>query len=202
MLKRTVVWNTVDRVERAAAVTAANFGRTCFRWAVLALGNKGLCSRREGEKVRRVAIFRSPCEVKGNGVKAMSMTDPIADMLTRIRNALRTRKSTVKMPRSKIKQGIAEVLVREGYINAYDVEEAGTQAFLNVKLKYGPNGETVISSLRRMSKPGRRLFSTTRELKPVLNGLGILILSTSKGILSDREAQSQNVGGEVLCEIY
>lgn len=106
------------------------------------------------------------------------------------------------MPRSKIKQGIAEVLIREGYINAIDVEEAGTQAFLNVKLKYGPNGETVISSLRRMSKPGRRLFSTTRELKPVLNGLGILILSTSKGILSDREAQSQNVGGEVLCEIY
>lgn len=132
----------------------------------------------------------------------MTMTDPIADMLTRMRNALRIQRKAVTMPRSKIKVGIAEVLKREGYIDGYEVDESGPQGSIALKLRYGPNGEQVISSLRRMSKPGRRMYSSVSELKPVLNGLGILVLSTSKGILSDREALSARVGGEVLCEIY
>lgn len=132
----------------------------------------------------------------------MTMTDPIADMLTRIRNALRIGRNNVTMPRSKIKVGIAEVLKREGYIKGFDIDEEGPQGSISVSLKYGPNGEQVITSIRRISKPGRRLYSTLTDLKPVLNGLGISILSTSKGILSDREARKQRVGGELLCEIY
>ncbi|MDF1666315.1 MAG: 30S ribosomal protein S8 [Planctomycetota bacterium] len=132
----------------------------------------------------------------------MTMTDPIADMLTRMRNALRIERNNVTIPRSKIKVGIAEVLKREGYIENFEVDETGPQGSMKVNLKYGPNGEQVISSIRRVSKPGRRLYSTVQDLKPVLNGLGILVLSTSKGILSDREARKQSVGGELLCEIY
>lgn len=132
----------------------------------------------------------------------MTMTDPIADMLTRMRNALRIERNNVTIPRSKIKVGIAEVLKREGYIENFEIDESGPQGSMKVNLKYGPNGEQVISSIRRVSKPGRRLYSTVQDLKPVLNGLGILVLSTSKGILSDREARKQSVGGELLCEIY
>lgn len=132
----------------------------------------------------------------------MTMTDPIADMLTRMRNALRIERNNVTIPRSKIKVGIAEVLKREGYIEDFEIDESGPQGSMKVNLKYGPNGEQVISSIRRVSKPGRRLYSTVQDLKPVLNGLGILVLSTSKGILSDREARKQSVGGELLCEIY
>lgn len=132
----------------------------------------------------------------------MSMSDPIADMLTRIRNALRIRRPKVRVPRSKIKLGIAEVLKREGYIDGYAVDESGPQGFIDVSLRYGPESEQVITSIRRMSKPGRRLYCGVEGLKPVLNGLGIMVLSTSKGILSDREARDQKVGGELLCEIY
>lgn len=132
----------------------------------------------------------------------MTMSDPIADMLTRMRNALRIGRTNVTIPRSKIKVGIAEVLKREGYIQNFEIDESGPQGSMKVSLKYGPNGEQVISSIRRVSKPGRRLYSTVQDLKPVLNGLGILVLSTSKGILSDREARKQSVGGELLCEIY
>jgi small subunit ribosomal protein S8 len=132
----------------------------------------------------------------------MTMTDPIADMLTRMRNALRIGRNKVTIPRSKIKVGIAEVLKREGYIKNFNIDETGPQGTITVDLKYGPNGEQVISSIRRVSKPGRRLYSTVEDLNPVLNGLGINVLSTSKGVLSDREARKKSVGGELLCEIY
>ena len=129
------------------------------------------------------------------------MTDPIADMLTRIRNAVRVERSHVDMPLSRVKLGVAEVLKREGYIWDYKEIEAEPVKQLRIELKYGPNGERVIQTIQRVSKPGRRVFSKSRDLRPVLNGLGISIISTSKGVVSDREARQQNIGGEVLCEI-
>ncbi len=129
------------------------------------------------------------------------MTDPIADMLTRIRNAVRVERPHVDMPLSRLKLGVAEVLKREGYIWDYKEVEAEPVKHLRIELKYGPNGERVIQSIRRVSKPGRRVFSKSRDLRPVLDGLGISILSTSRGMVSDREARQQNLGGEVLCEV-
>ncbi|MEO8493437.1 MAG: 30S ribosomal protein S8 [Planctomycetota bacterium] len=130
------------------------------------------------------------------------MTDPIADMLTRIRNAVRVERPNVDMPLSHIKRGMAEVLKREGYI--WDWQEVEEQPVnqLRIELKYGPNGERVIQRIRRISKPGCRVYSKARDLKPVLNGLGIKILSTSRGLVSDREARQRKLGGEVLCEIW
>ena len=130
------------------------------------------------------------------------MTDPIADMLTRIRNAVRVERPNVDMPLSQVKRGLAEVLKREGYI--WDWEEVEEQPVnqLRIELKYGPNGERVIQKIRRISKPGCRVYSKARDLKPVLNGLGIKILSTSRGLISDREARQRKLGGEVLCEIW
>jgi small subunit ribosomal protein S8 len=130
------------------------------------------------------------------------MTDPIADMLTRIRNANRIHRGSVEIPLSKVKIGIAEVLKREGYIEGFMVYREGPQGRLQVKLKFGPEGEKVINRIQRTSKPGRRIYTKIADLKPVLNGLGISILSTSKGILSDREAREKNVGGEILCTIW
>jgi small subunit ribosomal protein S8 len=129
------------------------------------------------------------------------MTDPIADMLTRIRNAVRVERPHVDMPLSRLKLGVAEVLKREGYIWDFKEVDAEPVKHLRIELKYGPNGERVIQNIRRVSKPGRRVFSKSRDLRPVLNGLGISILSTSKGLVSDREARQQNLGGEVLCEV-
>jgi len=129
------------------------------------------------------------------------MTDPIADMLTRIRNAVRVERPHVDIPASRVKRGVAEVLKREGYIWDYKEVEAEPVGQLRIELKYGPNGERVIQTIRRVSKPGRRVFSKSRDLRPVLNGLGISIISTSQGVVSDREARKQNIGGEVLCEI-
>ena len=129
------------------------------------------------------------------------MTDPIADMLTRIRNAVRVERAFVEMPTSGVKVGVAEVLKREGYIWDFEIVEAEPVRTLRIELKYGPNGERVIQRIRRVSKPGRRIFSKSRDLRPVLNGLGISIISTSKGMVSDREARNQNIGGEVLCEV-
>ncbi|RMF45104.1 MAG: 30S ribosomal protein S8 [Planctomycetota bacterium] len=129
------------------------------------------------------------------------MTDPIADMMTRIRNAVRVERSHVDVPLSRVKRGVAEVLKREGYIWDYEIVDAQPVKLLRIELKYGPNGERVIQSIRRISKPGRRVYSKSRELRPVLNGLGISILSTSRGLVSDREARQQNIGGEVLCEV-
>jgi small subunit ribosomal protein S8 len=130
------------------------------------------------------------------------MTDPIADMLTRIRNAVRVEKPNVDLPLSKVKRGLAEVLKREGYI--WDWEELAQKpaSQLRLYLKYGPNGERVIRRIRRISKPGRRVYSGAAELKPILGGLGISIISTSRGVISDREARQRKLGGEVLCEVW
>lgn len=130
------------------------------------------------------------------------MTDPIADMLTRIRNAVRVERPEVLMPASKVKRGVAEVLKREGYIWDWKEIEASPVNQLHIDLKYGPNGERVIRRIRRISKPGRRVYSRAGRLQPVLNGLGICIVSTSHGVLSDREARQKNIGGEVLCELW
>jgi small subunit ribosomal protein S8 len=130
------------------------------------------------------------------------MTDPIADMLTRIRNAVRVEKPFVDIPSSRFKRGIADVLKREGFIWDWkEVEEENPTATLRLELKYGPNGERVIQSIRRISKPGRRLYLRGKELKPVLGGLGISIISTSKGVISDREARRDNIGGEIVCVV-
>ncbi len=130
------------------------------------------------------------------------MTDPIADMLTRIRNAVRVERPYVDVPASKVKRGLAEVLKREGYIWDWQVVEATPASQLRLELKYGPNGERVIQRIRRISKPGRRVYSAAKELRPVLNGLGISVISSSRGVISDREARQRNLGGEVLCEIW
>lgn len=129
------------------------------------------------------------------------MTDPIADMLTRIRNAVRVERPFVDIPASRLKRGIADVLKREGYIWDWREEDAEPVSFLRLELKYGPNGERVIQTIKRISKPGRRSYIRSKELKPVLGGLGIRIVSTSHGVVSDREARRDKVGGEVLCEI-
>jgi len=130
------------------------------------------------------------------------MTDPIADMLTRIRNAVSVERPLVEMPLSKVKQGVADVLKREGYIWDWATEDIKPVGQLKIELKYGPSGEQVIRKIRRISKPGCRVYSRAKDLRPVLNGLGISILSTSKGVMSDREARQHKVGGEVLCEVW
>ncbi|GAB4147903.1 MAG: 30S ribosomal protein S8 [Planctomycetaceae bacterium] len=130
------------------------------------------------------------------------MTDPIADMLTRIRNAIRIERPTVDIPSSREKVGIAEALKREGYIWDFEVVEQAPQNVLRINLKYGPNGERVIQNIERTSKPGRRVYSSVTDLPDVRQGLGVCILSTSKGIMSNREARKEHVGGEVLCTIW
>jgi small subunit ribosomal protein S8 len=132
------------------------------------------------------------------------MTDPISDMLTRIRNAVRIERPHVLMPLSRVKRGLAEVLKREGYIWDWreEAEEGKPAKHLVLQLKYGPNGERVIRHIRRVSKPGRRVYSRATSLQPVLGGLGISIISTSRGVISDREARQRNLGGEVLCEVW
>jgi small subunit ribosomal protein S8 len=130
------------------------------------------------------------------------MTDPIADMLTRIRNAIQIEHPFVDVPASKMKTGIAEALQREGYIWDFELIEHPPQNVLRLNLKYGPNGERVVQRIRRISRPGRRVYLSARNTPEILNGLGISILSTNQGILSNREAKARNVGGEVLCEIW
>jgi len=132
------------------------------------------------------------------------MTDPIADMLTCIRNAVRIERPHVEMPLSKVKRGLAEVLKREGYIWDWreEQEDGAPNKQLMIQLKYGPNGERVIRNIKRVSKPGCRVYSQASRLRPVLNGLGISIISTSRGVISDREARQRNLGGEVLCEVW
>lgn len=132
----------------------------------------------------------------------MSMSDPLADMLTRIRNATKAGFDSVEMPLSKMKMHVAQVLQREGYISAYQVSEEGPQGSLTISLKYGPKNEKVINGLRRASKPGRRQYKGSNHIPRIMSGLGIAILTTSKGVLSDREARQQKVGGEVLCEVW
>ena len=130
------------------------------------------------------------------------MTDPIADMLTRIRNAIRVEKVYVEMPLSKVKKGLAEVLKHEGYIWDWEETESNPHKGLRVYLKYGPNGERVIQHIQRVSTPGRRVYRGAAKLRPVLGGLGITVISTSRGVISDREARQRKLGGEVLCEVW
>jgi len=130
------------------------------------------------------------------------LTDPIADMLTRIRNAVRVERPYVDMPVSNLKRGLADVLKREGFIWDWKEVEGTPVLQLRLELKYGPNGEHVIRNIRRVSKPGRRVYAGSSDLRPVLDGMGIAVVSTSKGVISDREARAKNVGGEVLCEVW
>ena len=130
------------------------------------------------------------------------MTDPIADMLTRIRNAVGVKRPHVDVPASKLKRGLAEVLKREGYIWDFQEVEGDPISHLRIELKYGAHGEDVIQHVKRVSTPGRRVYRKAKEMRPVLGGMGITIVSTSSGIFSDREARQKNIGGEVLCEIY
>ncbi len=131
----------------------------------------------------------------------MALSDPIADMLTRIRNAVRNRAKTVDVLNSKVCRGIAEVLRDEGYINGFDVIDDGRQGIIRVDLKYGPRGEQVLTLLHRESKPGRRVYRGVEDLPRPLQGLGIAIVSTSRGVMSDRKAREQRVGGELLCTV-
>ena len=132
----------------------------------------------------------------------MTMTDPIADMLTRVRNANSAHKDTVAMPFSKLKSHIAEILEAEGYIAGWTVEEAEVGQTFTVNLKYGPNRERSIAGVRRVSKPGLRVYAKSTNLPKVLGGLGVAIISTSSGLLTDRQAASKGVGGEVLAYIW
>ena len=130
------------------------------------------------------------------------MTDPIADMLTRIRNALIVKHDTVEVPASNMKKSIAKILLDEGYIAAYDVVEDGVQGKIVITLKYGPKGEKVISGLKRISKPGLRIYAGCEELPKVLCGLGIAIISTNQGVITDKKARELQVGGEVLAYVW
>jgi small subunit ribosomal protein S8 len=130
------------------------------------------------------------------------MSDPLADMLTRIRNAGMVKYDTVDMPMSNLKIGVAKVLRDEGYIKDYHIIEDDKHGTLRIDLKYGPNDEKVLSGLRRVSKPGLRKYVKADDIPKVLSGLGISILSTSKGIITDREAKRLRVGGEILCEAW
>jgi small subunit ribosomal protein S8 len=132
----------------------------------------------------------------------MNVTDPIADMLTRIRNASSSKFKTVDIPASNMKRAIASILFREGYIRAYEEIKDDNQGIIRITLKYDEKGVKVISGLKRISKPGLRVYASKEELPKVLNGLGIALISTPKGILTDKEAREQNVGGEVLAYVW
>ena len=132
----------------------------------------------------------------------MQITDPIADMLTRIRNAGSARHETVDIPNSKMKKAIAEILLEEGYIKSFQLIDDGTQGVIRITLKYLPGKEKAIQGLRRVSKPGLRVYAGADELPQVLRGLGIAIISTSKGIMTDKKARELNVGGEVLAFVW
>jgi small subunit ribosomal protein S8 len=130
------------------------------------------------------------------------MTDPVADMLTRIRNANQALHPSVSMPSSKLKEEIAKILAAEGYIEGYEVSASGVKRQLEVKLKYQPDRSRVISGLRRVSSPGRRLYKGSTELPRVKGGLGVGVVSTSQGLLTDSEARRRKLGGEILCEVW
>ena len=132
----------------------------------------------------------------------MQVTDAIADMLTRIRNANAAKHDSVKIPASNMKKAIAQILVDEGYIKGFTVEEDGKQGIMEVQLKYGPNKSQVITGLRRVSKPGLRIYTNCEDMPKVMKGLGIAIVSTSKGVMTDKKARELNVGGEVLAFVW
>ena len=130
------------------------------------------------------------------------MTDPIADMLTRIRNGNNAKHDSVDVPASNIKKEIAQILLNEGFIKGFDVIEDGKQGIIRIDLKYGQNNEKVISGIKRISKPGLKVYVKNNEIPKVLGGLGIAELSTSKGIMTDKSARNENVGGEVICYVW
>ena len=132
----------------------------------------------------------------------MSVNDPIADFLTRIRNAGMAKHNTVEIPNSRMKANLARILKEEGYVKDYSERGSGAEAKLVIELKYGPDGERAITGLRRMSRPGRRVYRKQSDIPRVLDGLGVAILSTSRGILTDHTARRQGIGGEVLCFVY
>jgi len=132
----------------------------------------------------------------------MNTTDPIADMLTRIRNANSSKVKTVDIPKSNMKSAIAEILFKEGYIKSYEDISNDTQGVIRITLKYDEKGKKVISGLKRISKPGLRIYAAKDELPKVLNGLGIAIISTSKGLMTDKDARTNGVGGEVLAYVW
>lgn len=132
----------------------------------------------------------------------MQITDPIADLLTRIRNASCAKHETVEIPSSNMKKAIVQILVNEGYVRRYTVIEDGKQGIIKVNLKYGEGKKPVITGLRRVSKPGLRIYSCVEDMPKVMKGLGIAIISTSKGIMTDRQARKENVGGEVLAFVW
>ncbi|MCQ2548014.1 MAG: 30S ribosomal protein S8 [Clostridia bacterium] len=132
----------------------------------------------------------------------MTMTDPIADMLTRIRNANTVGHETVDIPASKMKKAIAEILTEEGYIKGFDLIEDNAQGVIRVQMKYGAKKERVITGIKKISKPGLKVYAKAGEIPKVLGGLGIAIISTSKGVISDKEARKANVGGEVICYVW
>ena len=132
----------------------------------------------------------------------MTLSDPIADMLTRIRNAVKAKFNSVDIPGSKLKVEIAKILKDEGYIRNYKFLKDGKQGILRVYLKYGGGQSNVVYGLKRISKPSRRIYVRSKDIKTVLNGLGISILSTSKGVMTDKSARKENIGGEILCNIW
>ena len=132
----------------------------------------------------------------------MSMSDPLADMLTRIRNAVMVKFVSVEMPTSNVKVSVAKVLKEEGYITDYAVVKGGVQGTLKIDLKYGSDNEAVITGIKRVSKPGLRKYTNASSIPKVLNGLGIAIVSTSKGVVTDTTARSLNAGGEIICEVW
>ncbi|MBE6037207.1 MAG: 30S ribosomal protein S8 [Clostridiales bacterium] len=132
----------------------------------------------------------------------MTMTDPIADMLTRIRNANTVGHATVDVPASKMKKSIAEILLAEGYIKAFDIIEDGAKSTIRIQMKYGAGKEKVISGIKKISKPGLKVYAKKDEVPKVLGGLGIAIISTSNGVMSDKQARKLGVGGEVICYVW
>ncbi len=132
----------------------------------------------------------------------MTMTDPIADMLTRIRNANTVGHETVEIPASKIKKSIAEILLEEGYIKGFQMIEDDKQGVIKVEMKYGPAGEKVINGIKKISKPGLKVYAKAADVPKVLGGLGTAIVSTSKGVISDKEARKLGVGGEIICYVW
>lgn len=132
----------------------------------------------------------------------MSMTDPVADLLARVRNALLAKYNRVDIPASSLKIDLAKVLKAEGYIKNYKVLKDNRQGILRIYLRYDEKAEPIIQGLKRVSKPGRRVYSPSKEMPKVLNGLGVNIISTSRGLMTDRQARTENVGGEVLCSVW
>ena len=132
----------------------------------------------------------------------MQVTDTIADMLTRIRNANSAKHDSVDIPASKMKKAIAQILVDEGYVKSFSVIDDGKQGLIRIQLKYGQNKSQVLQGLRRVSKPGLRTYSGVEKMPKVMNGMGIAVISTNKGIMTDKQAKAANVGGEVLCYIW